>query len=731
VDFVIDMLANKKRTDIAGNRLWVRRMEKCPGFVSDTVSYVTINNIPYDYLWRLNARIDGDPCNFECKNLRWEPTGLKMEFWSENLIIEEKKFIDRNDRFISILDIRNRREYDQNVELEVDTLYKSLENHRSATANPFFQRWNNKGKDHVICKLNVECNARQIFRHVVRTEMCIYSKGFQVQEDNCTLKKSFTLTGNQQIRVVIAGYMDHTGTMNPGDFIQQMDNEPNIYSCYDEYFIKWFKDHVPGFSCSSEDVEKLYYYRWYLVYKNLIYPQIDCFQNACFYEGKDVISVPCCCSAPMHIDEAKWIRDPGISQGYASSLLESQVEEGMEKGRFRDSYLNYFPAAIWNTYLVQKDPAIIDKYVDRIADFVNWESGDQFVIEEDMLPVVTGTWRTAMEYQPSFFEFTEPKWDHTKSAPFNKERETALKRIDEAVFLYLNLQALHKMLVLKGRDSEADRYKEKLGKLRENIISKMWDEDSRFFYDLEPKSDAKALLSRSVVGFFPGLADILQEEHMSMYDYLGDPEEFYTEYPIPTVSKKCPAYAPDNVWLIGPNATASNPYKYPCCWNGPSWHFSNSITLDGLGASIQKFENAKSYVELFRDLWNKWTKSQIQDEENNIINTCESVNPETGVWNKEVYDYFHSYYNAILISRIIGIIPEESEILRIRPLDMGWDYFIMENVLYHGKLITISWRKRECKKHFHIDEGMTVMVDGKLAAKSNCLTEVVIHLDMQ
>lgn len=729
MDFIIEMLANQIRTDITGNRLWVRRMEKCPGFVSDKLSYVTLNNLPYGYLWRLNATIDGDPCSFECKNMRWEPTGLKMEFWSESLIMKEKKFIDRKDRFISILDIRNRREHDLNVELEVDTLYTSLGNHRSATANPFFLRWNNKGKDHVICKLNVECNARQIFRQVVKTEVCIYCKGFQVQEDNGTLKKRFILPGNQQIRVVIAGYMDHTEHMNPDDFIRQIDNEQNIYSCYDNDFIKWFEDHVPGFSCSSVDVEKLYYYRWYLVYKNLIYPQIDSFHKACFYEGKDVISVPCCCSAPMQIDETKWIRDPGFSQGHASSLLESQVEEGMEKGRFRDSYLNYFPAAIWNMYLVQKDPAIIDEYVDRIADFVNWESGDQFVNEEDMLPVVTGTWRTAMEYQPSFFEFTEPRWDHTKSAPFNKERETALKRIDEAVFLYLNLQALIKMLDLKGRTAEADRYKEKLNKLRENIISKMWDEDTRFFYDLEPKSDAKALLSRSVVGFFPGLADILREEHMSMYDYLGDPEEFYAEYPIPTVSKKCPAYAPDNVWLVGPHASANNPYKYSCCWNGPSWHFSNSIALDGLGASIQKFENAKAYVELFRDLWNKWTKSQIQDEEHNIINTGESLNPETGVWNKEVYDYFHSYYNAILISRIIGIIPEESDILRIRPLDMEWDYFIMENVLYHGKFITITWRKPECRKNVHIDEGMTVMVDGKLAAKSDCLTEVVIHLD--
>ncbi|WP_135556748.1 MGH1-like glycoside hydrolase domain-containing protein [Paenibacillus cymbidii] len=728
MDFIIDMLATPIRTDMAGNRLWVRRMEKCPGFVSDSISYVTINNVPYDYLWRLNARIDGEPCRFECASLRWEPTGLKMEFRSESLIVEEKKFIDRSDRFVAILDIRNRREHDLEVELEIDTLCRSLENHRSATANPFFLRYDNKGKDHVITKLDVECNARKIFRHVAKTEVCIYAAGFRVQEDNGTLKKRLILAGNRQTRIVVAGYMDHTGAMNPNDFIRQIDHEPNLYSRYDNDFIRWFEENVPAFSCSSGDVEKVYYYRWYLVYKNLIYPQIDCFQQACFYEGKDVISVPCCCSAPMHIDEAKWLRDPSISQGYAASLLDSQVEEGMEKGRFRDTYLTYFPAAIWNMYLVQNDPAIIDAYVDRIADFVNWESGEQFVDEEDMLPVVTGTWRTAMEYQPSFFEFTEPKWDHTRSAPFSRERETALKRIDEAVFLYANLQALHRMLALKERYAEADRYQAKLGKLRANMMSKMWDEESRFFYDLEPRSDAKALLSRSVAGFFPGLTDMVQEEHMAMYDYLGDPEEFYAAYPIPTVSRKCPAYAPDNVWLVGPHASASNPYSYPCCWNGPSWHFSNAIALDGLGASIQKFERAQAYVKLFRDLWQKWTASQIQDEENNVVNTSESINPETGVWNKEVYDYFHSYYNAILISRIVGIIPEESDTVRIKPLDMGWDYFRLENVLYHGKLVTVSWKKHGCQKNVSIDEGMTVTVDGKPAAKSDCLTEMIIHL---
>lgn len=731
MEFVLEMLSNGKRTDITGNRLWVRRTEKQPGFISEKASYITIDNMAYDYLYKINASIDGVPCDFECVNLRWKPTGLEMEFQNAALEMKEKKFIDRNDRFISVLDIRNKSASDLNVELEIDTLYKVLENHRSATANPFFIRWDNKGQDHVFFELDVECNARKVFRQVIRTEVCIYSKGFQVQEDNCTLKRDLTLGRYQEARVVVAGYMDHTGKMSPDSLRSYTDNEQDIQSSYDKYFVQWFTDNVPQFICSSKDTEKLYYYRWYLVYRNLIYPETDCFQQACFYEGKDIISVPCSCSIPMQMDESRWLRDKRFSQGHAANLLESQIRRGIEKGRFRDTYISYFPSAVWNMYLVQKDPVIIDEYIDRIADFVEWESGELFVHEGDVLPVVSGTWRTAMEYQPSFFEFTEPRWDHTKSAPFGKERETALKRVDEAVFLYLNLEAVYKMLTLKNRHHEAEKYKFKLSQLKDKILSGMWDEESRFFYDLEPKSETKALLSRSIVGFFPGMTDILQDDHMAMYDYLSDPEEFYAEYPIPTVSAKCPAYAPDNVWRIGPHASADNPYRYACCWNGPSWHFSNSFVLESLGNSIHTFVKARKYQKLFRDIWDKWTQSQIMDRENNIINTCENMNPETGVWNKEVYDYFHSYYNNILISGIIGLIPEESEILRISPLDMGWEFFLMENIPYHGKLITVSWRKRGCQKNNSIDEGMTVKVNGKLAARADDLKDIVIDLNSQ
>jgi hypothetical protein len=56
-----------------------------------------------------------------------------------------------------------------------------------------------------------------------------------------------------------------------------------------------------------------------------------------------------------------------------------------------------------------------------------------------------------------------------------------------------------------------------------------------------------------------------------------------------------------------------------------------------------------------------------------------------------------------------------------------WDYFCLDNVLYHGKILTIIWDKTGEK--YGKGKGLTLLIDGKKAAHSETLTKITYTPD--
>jgi hypothetical protein len=86
--------------------------------------------------------------------------------------------------------------------------------------------------------------------------------------------------------------------------------------------------------------------------------------------------------------------------------------------------------------------------------------------------------------------------------------------------------------------------------------------------------------------------------------------------------------------------------------------------------------------------------------------------------------YNHSTYNDLIIAGLIGIVPREDSTIEINPLlpDGAWDYFYIENVLYHGHQLTIFYDKTGTRYGKGI--GLFLYVDGKQAATSATLSRI-------
>ena len=145
----------------------------------------------------------------------------------------------------------------------------------------------------------------------------------------------------------------------------------------------------------------------------------------------------------------------------------------------------------------------------------------------------------------------------------------------------------------------------------------------------------------------------------------------------------------------------------------------------------------KDYFELLTT----YTSSQhFKQEDGRIVPWIdESIVPSSGVWGtrKILYeqypnqkdrgkDYNHSTYCDLIITGLMGLRPRADNKLEVNPLvpDGNWDYFCLDNVLYHGKMITILYDKTG--KKYGSGKGLQLFVDGRKVANSTSLQRLIV-----
>lgn len=76
----------------------------------------------------------------------------------------------------------------------------------------------------------------------------------------------------------------------------------------------------------------------------------------------------------------------------------------------------------------------------------------------------------------------------------------------------------------------------------------------------------------------------------------------------------------------------------------------------------------------------------------------------------------------------MGIRPAIGNEFEVNPLipEGKWNFFCLDNVLYHGHNITVIYDKDG--QRYHQGKGFKVLVDGKIAAQSEKLTGMKVAL---
>ena len=106
----------------------------------------------------------------------------------------------------------------------------------------------------------------------------------------------------------------------------------------------------------------------------------------------------------------------------------------------------------------------------------------------------------------------------------------------------------------------------------------------------------------------------------------------------------------------------------------------------------------------------------------------EYLDEKTGYWLKGDEErsryYNHSTFNDLIITGLVGLRPRADDIIEVNPLLPAnkWDWFCLDNILYHEKIITIIWDKNGTK--YKKGKGLSVWVNGKKVAASSTIEKI-------
>jgi len=78
----------------------------------------------------------------------------------------------------------------------------------------------------------------------------------------------------------------------------------------------------------------------------------------------------------------------------------------------------------------------------------------------------------------------------------------------------------------------------------------------------------------------------------------------------------------------------------------------------------------------------------------------------------------------LIISGLVGLRPRLDNVVEVNSLVPAkkWDWFCLDNVLYHGRIITILWDKTGSK--YNMGKGLRILANGKVIEQSKTLTRI-------
>jgi hypothetical protein len=478
----------------------------------------------------------------------------------------------------------------------------------------------------------------------------------------------------------------------------------------------WYKSNIPFFTCPDKEITTTYYYRWELLTKHLTYGS-----QASGYSFTEFIDRPfwsgaygaISCPAGHQLYEARWLRDKRYAQDYARYWFRTP---GAQPRR----YSTWLADAIWAVSMAEGDEAFAkDLLPDLIKNFQGWE-------QKYFVPEIGLFWQIGHDDGMEYNINSRQTRDLVRGGPGFRPSFNA--------YMWADMQAIAHIAEQAGDTALAQEYRRKAESLKNQMQSRLWDSNRNFFFNMfkedEPDQDGnvvKALTltyqsgkfagsphGREDIGFVPWQFNMPAPGFESAWQFLMKPNYFFAAFGPTTVERNDPLFV----------------LQARCCWwSGMSWPYATTQTLKALANLLQNYQQQfitrADYFKLLRI----YALTQRKEGRPYI---AEAAHPDTGSYSgHDSYNhsehYFHSGFNDLILTGLVGLKPRQDEIVEVDPLaPPDWDWFAVDDVPYHGHLLAILWDRDG--DHFHRGSGFQILADGKKIAASQGLGRLAAKL---
>lgn len=489
----------------------------------------------------------------------------------------------------------------------------------------------------------------------------------------------------------------HDQTMlNPDDYspyVEQFnaaDQEDVVNLIPNAQAWQWIRSNVPLFECPDKQIERMYYYRWWTFRKHIkqtpagiiITEFITPVKHAGSYNS---IS----CALGHHLAEGRWIHDQRYLDQY--TLFWFYADSGKPEPKFHN-YSSWLHAAAYDRFCVNGDRKFLLSLLDLfIADYAQWE-------QEKKLP------------SGLFWQF-DVRDGMEESISGSRRHKNARPTINS--YMYGNALAIAQMAEMAGRRDMVEVFRAKAAELKRLVQQNLWDEQARFF---KAQTEENGLSdAREAIGFIPWCFNLPDAGYEDAWAQLIDPQGFWAPYGITTAERRHPRFRSHGVGH--------------CEWDGAVWPFATSQTLNALANVLRHYRQSYVTRRHYLQAIETYVKSQHRNGQPYI---GEYLDETTGQWlkgdNPRSRYYNHSTFCDLIISGLVGLCPRADQTIEVDPLlpADAWDWFCLDNVLYHGRRLTILWDRHGQK--YNRGAGLKVLADGQLVASSPELTRITGQL---
>jgi hypothetical protein len=494
----------------------------------------------------------------------------------------------------------------------------------------------------------------------------------------CTVTKNGTVSS---ATVLDAGDYKHYV-----ELFNKMEDENIVQAIPNAQSWEWMQKNIPLFDCPQQNIEEIFYYRWWTLRKHIKqtpagFAFTEFLVNRSYADKYNLIS----CAVGHHVYEGRWLHDQQYIDQYLHVWYRGNEGKPMAKLR---NFSNWNANALFNRYLVNGDSSyMLNMLPDMQADYIAWE-GDR------RLP------------NKLFWQFDVRDGMEESISGARRERN-ARPTINS--YMYGNATALTKMAAMAGKTDIANLYKAKADSLKQLTQQLLWNPIDTFF-ETRKQNDSLAHV-REAIGFIPWYFGLPSEGYENAWKKLMDPKGFFGPFGLTTAERNHPAFR-----------------THGCCnceWDGAVWPFATSQTLTAMANLMNDYnQSVVSRADYFR-LIELYTESQYYRGRPYI---GEYLDEKTGYWLKGDQErsryYNHSTYCDLIITGLVGLRPRADNTIEVNPLipENKWDWFCLDNVLYHGNLLTIIWDKDGTK--YNRGKGLSVWVNGKKLASAEKLTQL-------